>query len=82
MNGVSGGKFTSKRNGKSIFLPAAGFRLDYELYYFGSFGSYWSSTQDSSNKYDAYFHGFDSDDADWNNGYGREAGRCVRPVCK
>ena len=43
-NGVIGGKFTSKTNGGSIFLPAAGLRLRSDLVHAGSYGEYWSST--------------------------------------
>ena len=42
LNGVNGYKITSKRNGNSIFLPAAGFRLDTGLHYNESYGVYWS----------------------------------------
>jgi uncharacterized protein (TIGR02145 family) len=45
VNGVIGRKFTSKTNGKSVFLPAAGYRLRGDLYYAGEYGYYWSSTQ-------------------------------------
>ena len=41
-NGVAGRLFTSKKNGQSVFLPAAGGRWDGELYYAGSNGHYWS----------------------------------------
>lgn len=44
LNGVNGWKFTSKKNGNCIFLPAAGDRY-YDLpYYVGSYGRYWSSS--------------------------------------
>ena len=39
-NGVKGYKVTSKTNGNSIFLPAAGYRCDSPLYSAGSFGYY------------------------------------------
>ena len=42
-NGVNGRLFTAS-NGNSLFLPAAGFRWDGELYYAGSRGEYWSSS--------------------------------------
>ncbi len=44
LNGVNGCKFTSKTNGNSIFLPAAGFRWRDRLCYDGSNGGYWSSS--------------------------------------
>lgn len=42
-NGVKGQKITSRTNGKSIFLPAAGNR-DTSFIGLGSWGSYWSRT--------------------------------------
>ena len=83
LNGVEGGKFTSKTNGASIFLPAADFRSnDYIL---PSGGSYWSSTSKypSYPEY-AYNLNFSPSGAHWND-YGmheRYLGRTVRPVCK
>lgn len=42
-NGVIGYKVTSNKNGKSIFLPAAGGRTENgELVYDGKYGTYWS----------------------------------------
>ena len=41
-NGVKGGKITGK-NGNSIFLPAAGSRVEGKLWRRGRCGSYWSS---------------------------------------
>ena len=43
-NGVKGYKVTSKINGRSIFLPAAGYRNGSYLYCAGSDGFYWSSS--------------------------------------
>ena len=49
LNGVPGGKFTSKINGNSIFLPAAGYHW-FDLHgCAGTNGSYWTSTQGSTN---------------------------------
>ena len=45
-NGVRGGKFTSKKNGVSIFLPAAG--AGGNLNSAGEYGLYWSSTHSSA----------------------------------
>ena len=59
MNGVKGVKFTSKTNGSSIFLPAAGKRYDSVLSETGVKGNYWTSTQDSSNAF-AYCLCFDA----------------------
>lgn len=43
-NGKYGYKVTSNTNDKSIFLPAAGYRLGAGLNHAGSRGSYWSSS--------------------------------------
>ena len=77
---VSGGKFTSRFNGNSIFLPAAGYRWDGELYDAGSGGDYWSSTLYESNPSSAYYLYFGSGSADWGNDGRRSYGRTVRPV--
>ena len=42
LNDVSGSKITSNSNGKSIFLPHAGYYWDSSLKNAGSSGSYWS----------------------------------------
>ena len=44
VNGVNGMLFTSKVNGNSIFLPAAGFKRDARLNKAGQVGHYWSSS--------------------------------------
>ena len=80
VNHVQGGKFTSKKNGASIFLPAASGRGGD----FDDSGYYWSSTQSPvhlSNACDLYFN---SSDAYWDYGYycGRGFGRTVRPVSR
>jgi hypothetical protein len=53
-NGVNGRKITSKRNGNSIFLPAAGYRNFTKLREAGSDGYYWSRSLDTS--YSSYAH--------------------------
>lgn len=42
LNGVNGNKITSKSNGRSLFLPAAGIYDDDDLNEVGSRGYYWS----------------------------------------
>ena len=79
LNGVKGGNFTSKKNGKSIFLPAAGWRYGTSLGDAGSSGYYWSSTPYESNTQGAYDLYFDSFSHDWFWG-GRYDGQSVRPV--
>ncbi|MBR3608332.1 MAG: hypothetical protein IKL50_00405 [Bacteroidales bacterium] len=80
-NGVRGYKVTSKKNGNSIFLPAAGCRYDSNLYDAGSFGYYWSSSLNTSNSNYAYFLLFNSSNVYWYFNY-RYVGRSVRPVCE
>ena len=48
VNGVNGWKITSKTNGNSIFLPAAGCRIGTSLTSAGSNGIYWSRSLDAS----------------------------------
>ena len=82
VNGVKGRKFTSKTNGGSIFLPAAGYSNGSGLNGAGSGGNYWSSTQHPSNTYFAYYLYFLSDRTGWLNGGYRDFGRSVRPVVR
>ena len=80
-NGVNGYKVTSDKNGKSIFLPAAGYRYDSSLYYAGSIGYYWSSSLDTGDPiiaYDLYIY---SGYVVWGYYY-RCLGLAVRPVCQ
>lgn len=79
-NGVAGRFFTSKKNGQSLFLPAAGQRCDSRLDYALSNGYYWSQSLRT-----------DPDSA-WSLGFGsgyfcttddircRSVGLSVRPV--
>ena len=78
--GHSGYKVTSKKNGNSIFLPAAGYRLGSSLDFQGEYGYYWGSTPLESNTEFAYglYFGSSSHRVDWLNRY---RGRTVRPVC-
>ncbi|MBO5013833.1 MAG: hypothetical protein J6C57_07310 [Paludibacteraceae bacterium] len=78
-NGVNGYKVTSKGNGNSIFLPAAGYRNGSSLYYAGSYGDYWSSSLTDSPSY-AWYVFFNSGNVD-RYGNNRYIGRSVRPVC-
>ncbi|MGN0187212.1 MAG: hypothetical protein ACI392_05635 [Paludibacteraceae bacterium] len=78
-NGVNGREVTSRINGNSIFLPAAGYRDNDVSYDAGSYGYYWSSsldTDDPDGAWDVYFY---SDYADRDYG-GRYYGQSVRPV--
>ncbi|MBO5718598.1 MAG: InlB B-repeat-containing protein, partial [Bacteroidales bacterium] len=79
-NGVNGCKVTSKTNGNSIFLPAAGYRNGTSVYYVGSYGYYRSSSLDESNPSIAYRLRFGSSYVDgiYINRY---YGHTVRAVC-
>ena len=79
-NGVKGYKVTSKINGNSIFLPAAGYRHGTSLSYAGVNGYYWSSSLNMDYPYDAYLVAFGSTYVD-RDGYDRCYGHSVRPVC-
>ena len=80
-NGHNGYKGTSKKNGNSIFLPAAGFRSGRSLDWQGTDGLYWSATPYESGTdlaYSLYFGGGNRV-VSW---YVRYYGRSVRPVCE
>ena len=81
LNGVSGRRFTSKKNGNRIFLPAAGYRYDKYSNNVGSSGSYWSSTLHTDAPDHACYFSFGSDEVRADNSY-RFYGRSVRPVLK
>ena len=63
---------------KSIFLPAAGCGIGASLYYYDSFGLFWSSVP-SSGSYDAYVLSFNSGYRGTSY-YTRYLGQFVRPV--
>ena len=77
-DGVSGRKVTGP-NGKSIFLPAAGYRNGPYLYGAGAYGYYWSSSLDTDYPFDACNVYFCSDFYRWIISY-RYWGQSVRPV--
>jgi hypothetical protein len=79
MNGVNGRKITSKSNGNSIFLPAAGYRRDDGLYAAGSYGYYWSSSLSPDYNDCAYYLSFSSGNWHW-GGDSRYGGQSVRAV--
>ena len=66
-------------NGKSIFLPAAGFRVAPFLNLAGDYGGYWSSTPDESDAGNAYYLYFNSS-VHYQIWFNRPYGQCVRPV--
>ena len=81
LNGVYGHRFTGY-NGNSIFLPAAGLCLDYNLILTGSQGIYWSSTQNSDEPRYAHTFGFNSDETIAYQSDSRYIGYNIRPVVK
>ena len=78
-NGVAGRLFTSKRNGQSVFLPAAGRRWVSELGLAGSSGFYWSRSLNTDNPSYAWDLDFYSDNCIMFSYY-RYGGFSVRPV--
>ena len=79
-NGVKGMRFTSKKNGNSVFFPAAGGRYGTSTNNAGEGGHYWSSTPCESNTQSAYGLYFDSGGSAGTDRYGRHYGLSVRPV--
>ena len=81
-NGVHGRLFTSKKNGQSVFLPAAGKRHDSELVLAGIGGYYWSRSLAMYHPCNALLLGFESDHCrmfGWDC-FIRVIGLSVRPV--
>ncbi|MCF0202412.1 MAG: hypothetical protein HUK08_03510 [Bacteroidaceae bacterium] len=78
-NGVYGRKLTSRHNGKSIFLPATGYRHGTSLYDDGVDGYFWSSTPLEDGSQCSYLLLNFSDYFDWYD-YRRFHGFTVRPV--
>ena len=78
-NGHNGYKVTSKKNGNSIFLPAAGYRDGTSSGSQGTDGYYWSATPYKSGDYGAYYLYFYEGYrySDWFYSF---YGRSVRPV--
>ncbi|MBQ8958426.1 MAG: protein kinase [Bacteroidales bacterium] len=74
-----GRKFTSKKNGQTLFLPAAGRRWDSELYYPDSYGNYWSRSLSTDSPSRAWYLFFGSDDC-YMRYFNRGRGCSVRPV--
>lgn len=82
LNGIKGRKFTSKRNGNSIFLPATFDHAYDDFYDTRYYGNYWLSTQHSSVFEYANFLYFFSGGADSFGSSTRYYGYTVRPVTK
>lgn len=81
-NGVQGYKVASKINGNSIFLPAAGYRFNSELYDAGfEEGYYWSSSLNTSVSDYAFYFLFNWTIVDYSSHF-RYYGLSVRPVLR
>jgi len=55
IHGLNGRLFTSKNNGNTLFLPAAGFFSDTNLIYVGTDCSMWSASIKPTNSYVVYY---------------------------
>lgn len=77
--GVRGYKVTSKINGNSIFLPAAGARINGGRYFNGHYGSYWTATLKDENSNYALQMTLTPNDFH-RNAMDRSEGSPVRPV--
>ena len=75
---VNGYEVKSKKNGNSIFLPAAGQLEGSNLYYSGKLGRYWSSSL--SSRIDCARYLFFNSDVHETGYYDRFYGYSVRPV--
>ena len=80
LNGVNGRRFTSKTNGNSIFVPAAGYCSGGSVIHVGSLGYLWSSSLYKSNPRDGWCLYFNSDNVNVNY-FSRYFGFTVRAVC-
>lgn len=79
-DGVKGYLVRSKKNGNSIFLPAAGFISETNQVSVGEKGLYWSNTLYTDGPFNAYIEEFDEAKEDAGL-CGRIYGLPVRPVC-
>lgn len=82
-NGINGYRFTGS-NGNSIFLPAAGSRLDESVSYAGTVGYYWTGTlsEDPDHNGERAYRLYMGQDRTNTNPAHRYRGQSIRPVCK
>lgn len=80
VNGVGGVKITSKSNGNSIFLPAAGNRLWNDINTLSGDGDYWFNSIDTSTCTWAWCLCFTTNDRFYANTFPRFGGLPVRAV--
>ena len=78
-NGVDG--FLVKRNGSSIFLPAAGYYWDNTRYNVRDCCIYWSSSIHPDDPNEAYYLNYTEHYKNWVLGDDRFKGKPIRPVC-
>ena len=79
-NGVAGMRFTSKKNGNSVFFPAAGYRYGTSTQRADEYVNYWSSTPYGSDTQRAYYLYFGSGGSAYKGWTYRFYGHTVRPV--
>ena len=86
LNDVKGMLLTSKRNGNTLFLPAAGGMYDTTLRYEGSKGYYWTNRVAINMSGNSFYLSFNTsttqdewETSEWDGG-GRNYGYSVRPV--
>lgn len=82
-DGINGYKISSKKTGKSIFMPITGFRYYSETQFRAINGIYWTSTLYTSNPNKAWCLEFNFTDVDVHYGNlssNRFSGRCIRAV--
>lgn len=80
LNGVNGRRFTSKTNGNSIFVPAAGYCAYGSVDYVGSSDYLWSSSLIGSRSTNAWYLYFNSDKVSVGSDGNRFNGHTVRAV--
>ncbi|MCQ2138224.1 MAG: Ig-like domain-containing protein [Bacteroidales bacterium] len=81
LNGITGWTFTSKKNGESIFLPAAGYCDKYgKLHFNGERGEYWSSTVGLHQPSEVFGIIFQENDLQLNDIFYRGGADPIRPV--
>lgn len=80
LHGVYGCLFTNEQSGKSIFMPAAGYRDGKDIRYRDIYGCYWSSSCAPSSDWFAQRFYFSSGHEKWNDNWFRHYGRPVRAI--
>ena len=84
-SGINGKKFTSKKNGNSIFFPASGHAYDADVDMRGFYGLYWTSSLNTSGRSDyglCLFFDSGDDGGNPHNNEDRCDGLAVRGVRK